>query len=75
MDLAALCDMWRGNDTNGHHLAVFSVNIALALALHFVAPHLPTYRSASGVGYASMIISSIIVVIGSPWSIQFLQLV
>ena len=37
MDLAALCDVWTCNDTNGIHLAVFSVD--MAFSLHFVAPH------------------------------------
>ena len=40
MDLTALCDMCGGeNGTNGHHLAVFNVHIALAS--HFVATCLP----------------------------------
>ena len=42
MDLAALRDSYVGvaeNGTNGHHLAVSSVNIAFAH--HLVAPHHP----------------------------------
>ena len=40
------------NDTNGCHLAVFSVHTAFAH--HFVAPlTLHFYRSTSGIGYAS----------------------
>ena len=42
------------NDVNGCHLAIFSVDVALAC--HFVAPYPPTlllYRSASGIGYTS----------------------
>ena len=40
-------------DTNGHNLGVFSVDVALAL--HFVSPHLSIYRNASSIGYASKI--------------------
>ena len=39
MDLAALCDMWIWNGTNGCHLAVFSEDVAFAC--HFVVPRLP----------------------------------
>ena len=49
MDLAALCG------TNGHHLAVFSVDAAFSC--QFVAIRLPltlpSYRGVSGIGYAS----------------------
>ena len=56
MDLAALCDMYRGqNDTNGWHLAIFSLDVAFSH--HFVAirlpPTLPPYRNASYIGYSS----------------------
>ena len=58
MDLAALCDMWGENDTNGSHFPVFSEDVALAC--HFVATRMPStlplYRSARGIGYDSKII-------------------
>ena len=37
MDLAALCDMWSENGTSECHLAVFSVDVALAC--HCMVPH------------------------------------
>ena len=40
LDLAALCDMWRWNSTNGCHLAVYSEDIAFSR--HFMATHLPS---------------------------------
>ena len=55
MNLAALCDMWRCNDTSACHLVVFSEDIALAC--HFIAPHSPPTlslsKSASGIDYPS----------------------
>ena len=50
MDLAAMCDMWRWNGTNGCHLAVFNVDVGLAR--HFMAS-LYLYRSIRGIGYAN----------------------
>ena len=44
------------NGTNGRHLVVFSVDIALA---HFVDPLHP-YRSACGIGYASKKLSKMV---------------
>ena len=55
MDLAALCDLWSENGTNGCHLAGFSKDVAFSC--HFVAIHppptLPPCRSDTGIGYAS----------------------
>ena len=55
MDLAALCDTWGENGTNGCYLAVITEDIDFAL--HFVALRspfiLPPYRSASGIGYTN----------------------
>ena len=47
MDLAALCDKWRENGTNGSHLAVFSEDVAFAC--HFVAPRPPPPSHPIGV--------------------------
>ena len=55
LDLAALCDMWSENGTNGSHFPVLSEDVAFAR--HFMATHppptLPPCRSATGIGYAS----------------------
>ena len=52
MNLAILCVICgAGNDTNGHYLAVSSVDIAFACHL-WVPITLHPYRSACGIGYS-----------------------
>ena len=62
MDLA-ICVICGGKcGTKGHHLAVFSLDIAFAY--HFMASclpsNLPPYRSAHGIGYASKKLSKMV---------------
>ena len=50
MDLASLVIYAVENGTIGHHLAVFSVNVAFAMPHH---PHFYPYDSACGIEYAN----------------------
>ena len=47
MDLAALCDMWRWNGTNGSHFPVFSEDVTFSH--HFVATRPPPPSHTIGV--------------------------